>query len=305
MEILFLEGQYGSPEKFEPVKSEDVVLIPAFGVSTGELAILKEKGSVLVDTTCGSVLNVWKNVERYARNGFTSIVHGKYWHEETKATISRASQFPYGHYLVVRDIDETRIVCDYIENDGDARKFAEKFAQACSDGFDPARQLERIGFANQTTMLSSESLVIESELRKAMIHRFGAAELENRFRSFDTICSATQERQDAVIELVEEGVDLMVVIGGYNSSNTNHLAEISSRYSPTYHISGSSCLLSADEISHKPVEGDECTSRNWLPPGPVTIGITAGASTPDIKVDDSICRIISFRGLSPENLEPA
>ena len=202
-------------------------------------------------------------------------------------------------------LKQAKELSDYIETGGDPRDFAKKFAGACSKGFDPARQLERIGLANQTTMLSSESLGIEAELRQAMTRRYGAAELENRFRSFDTICSATQERQDAVIELVEEGVDLMVVIGGYNSSNTNHLAEISSRYATTYHISGSSCLLSADEIRHKPIKEEECVSRNWLPPGAVTIGITAGASTPDIKVDESICRILSFRGLSPEKLEPA
>jgi 4-hydroxy-3-methylbut-2-enyl diphosphate reductase len=258
-----------------------------------------------VDTTCGSVLNVWKNVERYARDGFTSIVHGKYWHEETKATVSRATQFPGGHYLVVRDMNEARVVCNYIENRGDAKAFIEKFDRACSSDFDPVKQLERIGLANQTTMLSSESLAIESELKQAMIRRFGESELESRFRSFDTICSATQERQDAVIELVADGVDLMVVIGGYNSSNTNHLAEISSSSVPTYHISDSGCLLSGDEIKHKPVGGNERISRNWLPSGRVNIGITAGASTPDIKVDESIRRILSFRGFCLEDLEPA
>jgi 4-hydroxy-3-methylbut-2-enyl diphosphate reductase len=305
MDIQFLKGPYGSAEKFKPVTSDDVVLIPAFGVSTEELEVLKQKGSVLVDTTCGSVLNVWKNVEKYARNGFTSIVHGKYWHEETKATVSRATQFPDGHYLIVRDRDETRIVCDYIEKDGDAKAFAQKFSKACSTGFNPQQQLERIGLANQTTMLSSESLAIEAELREAMIRRYGKEELENHFRSFDTICSATQERQDAIIELVQEGVDLVVVIGGYNSSNTNHLAEISSRYCTTYHISDSSCLVSSSKIRHKPIKGKETTSTGWLPPGSVVIGITAGASTPNIQVDESICRILSFRDSSPESLQPA
>jgi 4-hydroxy-3-methylbut-2-enyl diphosphate reductase len=202
-------------------------------------------------------------------------------------------------------MDETRIVCDYIENGGDAKAFEEIFSEACSTGFDPDRHLKKIGLANQTTMLSSESLAIEAALRESMLRRYGATDIEKRFRSFDTICSATQERQDAVIELVEEGVDVMVVIGGYNSSNTNHLAEISSRYCATYHISGSRCLVSAEEISHKPVGGKEATTRDWLPKGPVTIGITAGASTPDIKVDESISRILSFRGLSPDRLEPA
>jgi 4-hydroxy-3-methylbut-2-enyl diphosphate reductase len=303
MGIVFLTGSYGSEEKFEPVSAEDVVLLPAFGVSTDELAILKRKGSVLVDTTCGSVLNVWKNVERYARDGFTSIVHGKYWHEETKATVSRALKFTDGHYLVVRDMEETDITCSFITHGGEASSFFERFENACSPGFDPTQHLGRIGLANQTTMLSSESLAIADKLRLAIIKRYGEAEIDDRFRSFDTICSATQERQDAVIDLAREGVDVMIVIGGYNSSNTTHLAEISSEYCPTYHIAGSSCLVSAEQIRHKPPGGEETTSRQWLPSGPVRIGVTAGASTPDVKVDESIRKILTFRGLRPADIE--
>jgi 4-hydroxy-3-methylbut-2-enyl diphosphate reductase len=268
--------------------------------------ILKERGCVLVDTTCGSVLNVWKNVERYARDGFTSIVHGKYWHEETKATVSRASCFPGGHYVVVRDMDEAHEVCRYIEHGGSATGFLEKFASACSSDFDPDRDLQRVGLANQTTMLSSESLAIEEDLRKSIVGRYGESELPERFRSFDTICSATQERQDAIMELMQEKVDLMLVLGGYNSSNTTHLAEISSQYSPTYHIADSMCLVSPAEIRHKPVdELEEVVTRNWLGSGRLTIGITAGASTPDVKVDESIERLISFRGFALSDLKPA
>lgn len=306
MEIRFLAGPYGTPEKFEPVAPGDVVLLPAFGVSTAEMDILKERGCVLVDTTCGSVLNVWKNVERYARGGVTSIVHGKYWHEETMATVSRATQFSNGHYLVVRDMDQARQVCRYIEHGGDPDAFLRTFASACSPDFDPDRHLERIGLANQTTMLSSESLAIENELRQAMVRRYGESELAQRFRSFDTICSATQERQDAVIQLTQDTIDLMLVLGGYNSSNTTHLAEISSERCPTYHIADSSCLVSPVEIRHKHVhETEETTTRNWLPNEALTVGVTAGASTPDVKVDESIARLISFRGLSLSDLEPS
>ena len=141
MGIRFLEGPYGSEEKFEPVGAADVVLLPAFGVSMDELAILKRIGCVLVDTTCGSVLNVWKNVERYARDGFTSIVHGKYWHEETKATVSRAIQFTDGHYLVVRDLAEAEVTCNYIKKGGETSAFFERFKNAISPGFDPTRHL--------------------------------------------------------------------------------------------------------------------------------------------------------------------
>jgi 4-hydroxy-3-methylbut-2-enyl diphosphate reductase len=301
MGIEFLEGEYGTREKFLPVTSEDVVLLPAFGVSTRELDILKDCQAILVDTTCGSVMNVWKNVERYARTGFTSVVHGKYWHEETKATVSRS-----GHYLVVRDMDEAEVVCEYIEGGGRREDFLARFDKAMSSGFDPDRHLERIGLANQTTMLSSESLAISEALRQSMIRRHGERETEARFRSFDTICSATQERQDAVLELCSEGVDLMLVIGGYNSSNTTHLAEICDQRFPTFHICDSDRLVSPALIRHKPIHSEEeVETRDWFPAGPLKIGITAGASTPDVKVDESMERLLAFRNLTRADLTGA
>ncbi|GMR22103.1 MAG: 4-hydroxy-3-methylbut-2-enyl diphosphate reductase [Acidobacteriota bacterium] len=302
MGIEFLHGPHGTEEKFSAVAADDVVLLPAFGVSTVELEILAIKRAILVDTTCGSVMNVWKNIERYAMEGFTSLVHGKYWHEETMATISRATSGG-GHYLVVRDMVEAEIVCDYIENGGDANNFLVRFQQAVSEGFDADTHLQRLGVANQTTMLSSDSLAIAARLRESMKRRFGEAELENRFRSFDTICSATQERQDAVIDLCEEGVDLMLVIGGYNSSNTNHLAEICRGRFPAYHIADSDCLVSSRLLRHKPIHGQsEVEQDGWLPDGPIKIGITAGASTPDVKIDQSIERLLAFRGLSKSDI---
>lgn len=302
MGIEFLEGPYGTPEKFVPVTADDVVLLPAFGVSTGELRILGEKRAVLVDTTCGSVMNVWKNVERYARSGMTSIVHGKYWHEETMATVSRAVS-GNGHYLVLRDMEESDFVCRYIVEGGDRDQFVARFDKALSQGFDPDRHLEFVGLANQTTMLSSESLAIAEAIRRALVERYGAEKAAERFRSFDTICSATQERQDAVLDLCREGVDLMLVIGGYNSSNTTHLAEICAERFPTYHISDSDRIVSPELILHKPIdETDEVERHDWLPSGPAKIGITSGASTPDVKVDESIERILSFRGLTRTDL---
>jgi 4-hydroxy-3-methylbut-2-enyl diphosphate reductase len=226
------------------------------------------------------------------------VVHGKYWHEETKATVSRS-----GHYLVVRDMEETDLVCRYIEGQGRREVFLARFEKAMSQGFEPDRDLERIGLANQTTMLSSESLAIAEALRQAMLRRHGARETEDRFRSFDTICSATQERQDAVLELCREGVDLMLVIGGYNSSNTTHLAEICDQQFPTFHISDSDRLVSPALIRHKPIHsGKEAESRDWFPAGPLKIGVTAGASTPDVKVDESIERLLSFRNLTRADL---
>ncbi|MEE9230967.1 MAG: 4-hydroxy-3-methylbut-2-enyl diphosphate reductase [Acidobacteriota bacterium] len=288
-----------SAEPYAGVGAEDVVIIPAFGVPVRDLDLLRKRGCILVDTTCGSVLNVWKNVDRYAREGFTSIIHGKYWHEETRATASRAQAPEGGHYLVLRDLQETAETAAVITGEADPEAFAERQRDATSPGFDPARHLERIGLANQTTMLSSESLEISEVLRKAMLQRWGEAETARRFRAFDTICSATQERQDAVLELLEEKLDLMIVVGGFNSSNTSHLAEIAARRFPAYHIEDASGVLSAWEIHHKSVDSHKpILTRDWLPDGPVTVGLTSGASTPNSKVGEVIERLASCCGVS-------
>lgn len=281
---------------------DDVVILPAFGVTVSEMARLSAQGCTLVDTTCGSVLNVWKNVVRYAKDGFTSIIHGKVKHEETRATASQALKYPNGHFLVVLDRDEAAIVCDYIRNGGDRQAFLDRFAEATSPGFDPDQHLVRVGCANQTTMLMSESLEIGEMIRAAMQDRYGEAELANHFRAFDTICSATQERQDAVITLLDEHpLDLMVVVGGYNSSNTCNLARICSERVRTFHIADPDCLVSSEEIRHRPV-GAPSTARNtevrssgWLPSGGhITIGLTAGASTPNNIVGEVIRRLDHF-----------
>jgi 4-hydroxy-3-methylbut-2-enyl diphosphate reductase len=286
---------------------EDVVILPAFGVSVGELAGLEQQGCTLVDTTCGSVLNVWKNVRRYAEDGFTSVIHGKVTHEETRATASQATQYPGAHFLVVRDEAEAAVACDFIRNGGDAAAFVAAFGRALSPGFDPTCHLERIGCANQTTMLMSESLRIGEMFRQAMIDRHGAEAAAARFRAFDTICSATQERQDAVVRLLDEHrLHLMVVIGGYNSSNTCNLARLCAERVPTYHIAEPSCLVSAEEIRHRPIglpstaAVREAVSRSWLPAGEVVVGLTAGASTPNNLVGQVVERLESFAGASPD-----
>ncbi|HOC18678.1 MAG TPA: hypothetical protein PKK95_10430, partial [Vicinamibacterales bacterium] len=271
----------------------DVVILPAFGVTIAMLEQLQRQGCTLVDTTCGSVLNVWKNVRRYAQDGFTSIIHGKYKHEETRATASQALQFPNGRYLVVLDRAQTRTVCDYIRDGGDREAFRGQFAPAASDGFDPDHDLGRVGLANQTTMLMSESVEIAGMLRQAIADRYGESELPARFRAFETICSATQDRQDAVIELLDrQALDLMIVIGGYNSSNTCNLARICAARLPTYHIAGVDALLSAGAVRHRRVDGVEVVDEGWLPPDrPLAIGITAGASTPNAIVGQVIERL--------------
>ena len=279
-------------ERVDALAPDDVVILPAFGVTIDMLLQLEARACTLVDTTCGSVLNVWKNVRRYTDEGFTSVIHGKYWHEETQATASQAVQASNGgHYLVVLNREEASIACDYIRRGGDREAFLARFRPAVSSGFDPDRDLQRVGCANQTTMLSSESLEIGEMFRAAMRDRFGEADLPSRFQAFDTICSATQDRQDAVIGLLgEKPLDLMIVIGGYNSSNTCNLARICAAKLPTYHIAEPAGLLSEREIRHKPVGGkQEVTTAGWLPPsGPVRVGLTSGASTPDNLVGAAI-----------------
>ena len=297
--IKFLSDPEAHPELLGP---DDVVILPAFGVTVDEMARLSSQGCTLVDTTCGSVLNVWKNVVRYAREGFTSIIHGKVKHEETRATASQALKYPDGRYLVVLDRAEATIVCDYIRNGGDRNDFLKQFEGAMSPGFDPDTDLQRVGCANQTTMLMSESLEIGEMFRTAMRDRYGDDELVSRFRAFDTICSATQERQDAVIALLDqERLDLMLVVGGYNSSNTCNLARICEATVRTYHIADPDCMLSADEIRHRPVgapsttAGVEAVTHGWLPgSGSVSVGLTAGASTPNNIVGEVIRKLERF-----------
>jgi 4-hydroxy-3-methylbut-2-enyl diphosphate reductase len=288
-------------ESIDALTPNDVVILPAFGVTMEMLEELDRRGCTLVDTTCGSVLNVWKNVKRYAADGFTSVIHGKYWHEETRATASQASHEDNGHYLVVLNRDEAAEACRYIRGGGDGAVFLARFEHALSPGFDPDRDLQRIGCANQTTMLSSESLEIGEMFRAAMRDRYGEAEMAARFRAFDTICSATQDRQDAVAALLDEQpLDLMIVIGGYNSSNTCNLARMCEPGLPTYHIAEAGCLMSAFEIRHKPVGGkDEAVSAGWLPAGgEVVIGLTSGASTPDNLVGMVVRRLDDLANLS-------
>ncbi len=285
----------------------DVVILPAFGVPVKEMEFLRGKGCVLVDTTCGSVLNVWKNVHQYARDGFTAVIHGKHYHEETKATASQALTHDGGHYLCVRDREEAEVVCGFIRGTVGAEELLSRFRHAVSPGFVPARDLARVGLANQTTMLMSESLEIQEMLRRAMADRHGEEGLRTRFRAFDTICSATQDRQDAVQRLLEEGgLDVMVVIGGYNSSNTQALARICAERLPTYHISGAD-RLQGTSIRHRPIvpHGDETATPDWLPAGKVTVGLTAGASTPNNVVGEVVEKILALRGRTVEELGPA
>jgi 4-hydroxy-3-methylbut-2-enyl diphosphate reductase len=288
MGIRFLEGNY------DALSEGDVVLLPAFGVETATMERLRGIGCIVVDTTCGSVLNVWKNVERYAKDGFTSLIHGTWSHEETRATSSRA-----GRFVVVRDMDEAELLARHVAEGGRAAEIEERLERAVSPGFDADRDLERIGCANQTTMLASESLAIAQHLRRAFVARYGEQGAAERFRAFDTICSATQERQDALNTMLQDlSLDVLVVIGGYNSSNTTHLLEIGlARGVPTFHVADASSIESAGSIRHQPLhERAETVTPGWLREGPVAIGLTAGASTPNAEIERVMRRIAEVRG---------
>ncbi|HTQ45908.1 MAG TPA: hypothetical protein VMI75_24300, partial [Polyangiaceae bacterium] len=285
------------------VQPEDVVILPAFGVTISDFETLRGLGCVMVDTTCGSVLNVWKRVESYARDGFTSLIHGKYYHEETRATASQVAKYAGGTYLVVRNMDQARDVCDYIEGKGLSREaFLAKYRVQASPHFDPDVHLGRIGVANQTTMLARESLAIGEAAGQAMARAKGEAYRAENFRTFDTICSATQDRQDAVNDLLREPLDVMLVIGGYNSSNTISLAALCGERVRTFHVSDATCIDVAEgSVRHlTPGGSEEIETAGWLAsPGPIRVGITAGASTPNNKIGEAVARIFASRGVDP------
>ena len=300
MGVVTLSRAADGEFEFTEVTAADVVIMPAFGVTMRDFERLRAIGCVLVDTTCGSVLNVWKRVESYARDGYTAIIHGKHWHEETKATASQVMKHPGGRYLVVFDMNEARQVMDFIEHGGDVATHQAQFARGVSPDFDFTTDLVRVGLANQTTMLSGESLAIAAEFGRSMARRYGSAALPEHFRSFDTICSATQERQDAIDSLLEEPLDLMVIVGGYNSSNTTHLAAlVEARGIRGFHIEDADCIDPADgTIRFQPVGGKhETVLPGWLGSARL-IGISAGASTPNNKVGETVARICAAAGVS-------
>ena len=302
MGIVLLQRPSDGEFDFAGITVDDVVLIPAFGVTMRDFERLRAINCILVDTTCGSVLNVWKRVESYARDGFTSIIHGKHYHEETKATASQVGCHPGGKYLVLFDMAEAELICDFIEGRGDAAELGRKFGKAASPGFDFANDLQRIGVANQTTMLSGESLAIAARIRSSLVRRYGDADVAKHFRSFDTICSATQERQDAVDALLLDPPDVMLVIGGYNSSNTCALAALSAgKGVRTYHIEDASGIDPvAGTIRFQPVRTkSEQVETGWLQRAAV-IGLTAGASTPNNKIGETVARVCETAGISLE-----
>ena len=281
----------------EDLGPEDVVIVPAFGAEVSLIDEIKRHGCRMVDTTCGDVMSVWKRVRQNATEEVTSIIHGKASHEETRSTASRALGAGNGRYLIVLNLEETDRVCDFIRGEGNRETFLHDFEGRFSDGFDPDLHLKRIGVANQTTMLREETEEVQRKLKAAVAARDGS---DTNFRLFDTICGATQERQDALKELLARPLDLLIVVGGYNSSNTTHLAEMGEQKVPTYFVRNQGCLESAELIRHFDLhKKEEITSEvPWLPKtgSKAQIGITAGASCPNNLIEEVMLRVLDLRG---------
>ena len=280
----------------------DVVMIPAFGTEVGTRKRLEEKGCILVDTTCGDVMSVWKRVRQYSKDSVTSIIHGKAKHEETKATTSQARAYGSGHYLVVFNLKQTEDVCNYILHGGNKQEFLENFKGAYSVGFDPDSHLQAVGVANQTTMLRGETETVQRMIKDAMIQKFGIDKVDEHFRFFDTICGATQDRQDALEKLLRDPLDFLLVVGGYNSSNTSHLAEMGEAKLPTYFIKNAAKMEPNKIVHYRQDRQTEVETPDWLPSGKITVGITAGASCPNNLIEETIRRLFALRGISIQHL---
>lgn len=294
MKIKFIPVNQQGQKDFSVVTKEDVVILPAFGASFEEMQLLKEKGCKVMDTTCPWVSKVWNNVEKHKKRNYTSIIHGKYKHEETIATSSFA-----GKYLVILNLQQAEYVCTYILNGGNCEEFLAKFAHAYSPGFNPDIDLACVGIANQTTMLKGETEQISKLFERTLIRKYGAARIDDRFLSFNTICDATQERQDAMLKLVEQKLDLIVVVGGFNSSNTTQLQTIATSHGiPSYHIDTAERIGPGNRIEHQKLYSSLEVVKNWLQPGQIIVGITSGASTPDTVVANVIKKIFEIKGLS-------
>lgn len=290
----------------DDLSEDDVVIVPAFGARTETMQAIKARGATIIDTTCGDVMSVWRRVKTYAKEGLTSIIHGKNEHEETLATASRAlGTGGSGQYLVILTLEDTDYVCDYIRNGGDREEFLKRFHGAYSPGFDPDVHLARIGVANQTTMLKSETEELQRRLAAAIRERDGAAAGQKNFMFFDTICGATQERQDALFDMLRHPMDMLLVVGGYNSSNTGHLVEIGERSLPSFFIRTAACLESLEQILHFDLHA-QTETRSYVESlrsdRPVTIGVTAGASCPNNLIEETIVRIFQLRGVSRQAL---
>jgi 4-hydroxy-3-methylbut-2-enyl diphosphate reductase len=282
---------------WEAIGKEDVVIIPAFGTTVEIEKLLLDKGVEVqkYNTTCPFVEKVWNRAEKLGKDQYTVIIHGKPKHEETRATFSHSAQGAPS--VVVRDMDDAIQLGKYITGEKSREEFYEEFAWKHTESFDPARDLQRLGVVNQTTMLATETQAIADYLKQLMLTKYGAENLKDHFADTrDTLCYATNDNQDATYQLLETDADLAIVVGGYNSSNTSHIVELCERKFPTYFINSENEIKSATEIHHfHNDKKQKATTNNFLPPKkPVTIILTSGASCPDTLVDRVMLKLLDF-----------
>lgn len=282
---------------WDEIHPEDVVIIPAFGTTVEIEHLLLDKGVEVqkYNTTCPFVEKVWNRSEKLGADQYTIIIHGKPRHEETRATFSHSSK--NGASVIVRDMEDAKRLGEYIIGERTKEEFYEEFAWRHSEGFDPARDLERVGVVNQTTMLATETQAIADYFKHLMITKYGNEALKEHFADTrDTLCYATNDNQDATYELLNTDADIAIVVGGYNSSNTSHIVELCERKFPTYFINSENEIKSSKEIHHfnYPKKQKEVTVDFLPETRPLKIVLTSGASCPDTLVDRVMMKLRSF-----------
>ena len=284
---------------WDELNSEDIVIVPAFGTTIEIQQLLANRGidPYKYDTTCPFVEKVWNRAEVLGKKSYTIIVHGKYNHEETIATFSHSKQ--NSPTLIVRNIEETKLLCDIILGKIPAKEFYTLFEGKYSDGFDVNRDLDHVGVVNQTTMLATETQAIADMIKSAMSEKYGEGKIKDHYAdTSDTLCYATYDNQQATLGLLNGNADFAIVVGGYNSSNTSHIVELCETRLPVYFISGAEKIISDEVISHFNIhKNEETTTKNWLKANndkPTEIILTSGASCPDAILDEVLQKIVSF-----------
>ena len=283
--------------RWEKLSSDDIVIIPAFGTTLEIEKILNDKGidPYRFNTTCPFVEKVWNRSSSLGDDNFTVVIHGKSYHEETRATFSHSRV--KSPSIIIKDIEETEVLGDFILGLRDRREFNKIFEGKFSKDFDFENNLQRIGVVNQTTMLATETEEISDYLKNVMIKKYGIKNIDNHFADTrDTLCYATNDNQQATYGLLETDADIAIVVGGYNSSNTGHIVELCEREFPTYFISSQEKIKSSDQIEHYDIhlKKEKITTGFLSYKKPLKIALTSGASCPDSVVEEVIRKIISL-----------
>ena len=293
--ILDTDGKQLIP--WYEITTQDIVITPAFGTTVEIETLLKAKGiqPELYNTTCPFVEKVWKRSAKLGDDDFTVIIHGKQKHEETRATFSHSYQNAAS--LIIKDLNEAHILGEIITGKRPMDEFETLFRNRATKGFDPKTDFNRVGVVNQTTMLATETQAIADHLKNVMIEKFGDADYKSHFADTrDTLCYATNDNQSATYGLMDTNVDLAIVVGGYNSSNTSHIVELLEEKFPTYFISSEKDITDDGNVEHFNFHESKLEfTENFLPSKtPLKIALTSGASCPDAVVDRVLQKVLTF-----------